>query len=106
MGEGGEEVGVEEDGADDVRAAFLEVVDEAGEDGSVAVIAGVEGGSGDAAGGEEGGDFAGRGDGDDVGVEAEFLQAGGEVGEEEGAAAAEEVGDEEGDACHGVNGNW
>ena len=47
---------------------------------------------------EEGGDFARGCDGDDVGVEAEVLEAGGEVGEEEGAAAAVEVGDEEGEA--------
>jgi hypothetical protein len=106
LGEGREEVGVDEDGAEDVGLAFLEVVEEAGEDGGIAVIAGVEGGGGDAAGGEEGGDFAGGRDGDDIGIEAEVLQAGGEVGEEEGAAAAMEVGDEEGEACHGVNGNW
>jgi hypothetical protein len=105
FGEGGEEVGVDEYGYDDIWLAGLDVADEAGEGGEVVVVAGEEGGCGDAGGLEEGGDFAEGGDGDDVGVEAALLEAGGEVGKEEGAAAAMEVGDEESETWHEVNGN-
>lgn len=91
---------MDEDGEDDVWLAGFQVADEFGEGGEVVVVAGEEGGSGDAGGLEEVGDFTEGGDGDDVGIDATAGEAGGEVGKEEGAAAAVQISNKEGHFGH------
>jgi hypothetical protein len=84
----------------DIGLAVPEVFDEARDDGEVFGEAGVQGCDLYAAGLQEGGDLAEGSDRDDLDIPMVCGEAGGEIGEHEGAAAAVKIGDEEGEERH------